>query len=278
MDLSNKDATGCGSDSSNDGYDLASPSFYELDRSAMSISPMETEDGPAVSASPIPPLPASPEQQAMDLTVGDGRPARTPARTPTRTTAMVDPPPMGAAGRSATPARQTGSGLGAIRHRRHSTVGTSTAAGGQLRRSGRTGRETVMPQLDDMAAAEWKDARSGLFSPRPVRSTLLPAAADQQAKAACDNESIARKQRQADESSPAPTPTSPFLSAGVACCMRRYAWRSSPVFGPSGRGPAWVRARCGSERAARFSVDGTISDGRCRKARRYSIPSLVRYQ
>ncbi|XP_040174489.1 uncharacterized protein LOC120906694 [Anopheles arabiensis] len=261
MDHSNRDDTGL--DSSNDEFDLASPSFYELDRPAMSISPIETEDGPAVSASPIPPLLASPEQQPMNLSVGGGQSARTPARPQTRRTVgqngqneagpvhasasfrrpvvllqdnvrsrliqhysseansrpdtilvIVDPwsmgaagrfatpapPPMGAAGRSATmgppptPSRQTGSGLGAIRHRRHSTVGTSTAAGGQLRRSGRTGRETAMPQLDDMAAVEWEDARSDLLSPRPVRR----AAADQQA--ASDDESIARKQRQADES------------------------------------------------------------------------------
>nr|XP_049466838.1 uncharacterized protein LOC120956175 isoform X2 [Anopheles coluzzii] len=253
MDLGNKDATG--SDSSND--DLASPSFFDLSSPISSISPMETEDGPAASASPIPPMSASPEQQPMDLAVGGGQPARPPTRRPTRRTAMttgagpvdasasftrpvvlqdevrlrlierhysavnsrpdtilviVHPPPMGAAGRSATPApppmgaagrsatssRQAGDGSGAIRHRRHSTVGTSTAAGGQLRRSRRTGRETVMPQLDDMAAVEWEDTRSGLFSPRPVRSTPLPAAADQQAEAASDDEIIARKQRQAD--------------------------------------------------------------------------------
>ncbi|XP_041776042.1 uncharacterized protein LOC121595836 [Anopheles merus] len=232
MDLSNKDATGCGSDSSNDGHDLASASFYELDRPALSFSPMETDDGPAASASPIPPLPASPEQQVMDLSVGGGPSARTTAQAteagPVNAASasfgrpvvllqdevksrliqrhcsvanlrsdtimvIVGPSPMGAAGHTATPARQAGAGLGAIRHRRNSTAGTSTAAaGGQLRRCGRTRRESVKRPLDDMAAEEWENARSGLFSPRPVRPT--PA----QEKAASDDETIACKQREAD--------------------------------------------------------------------------------
>ncbi|EGK96585.1 AGAP013422-PA [Anopheles gambiae str. PEST] len=126
--------------------------FYTDDTgSAKSIWPMDTKDGPAASASRIPPMSASPQQQQpMELSVGGGQPARPPTRRPARRAAMKTgggpvrsfkrpaPPPMGAAGRSATSSRQAGDGLGAIRQRRNSTVDTSTAAGGQLRGSRRT--------------------------------------------------------------------------------------------------------------------------------------------
>lgn len=75
-----------------------------------------------------------------------------------------------------------------------------------------------------------------------------------------------------------PGPTSAFLSMppGAPVGARRYADRSSAErAGPSGLPTAPRRTVSG--RTERLRVAGTISGGKCRKMRRYSMPSLVRY-
>lgn len=76
-----------------------------------------------------------------------------------------------------------------------------------------------------------------------------------------------------------PAPTSPFLSGPPEPPgLRRYADRSSPVLEASPeRGIAVGRGRAVSERVARFRVDGTISGGKCKYVRKYSMPSFVKY-
>ena len=81
--------------------------------------------------------------------------------------------------------------------------------------------------------------------------------------------------------SPVPGPISAFLSpgAGGPPGPRLYPARSSAGREPSLFPPVPVGLGLAvSGLGCRFKVDGTISGGKCKYARRYSIPSLVKYQ
>jgi hypothetical protein len=82
------------------------------------------------------------------------------------------------------------------------------------------------------------------------------------------------KKRLTNSRSPAPAPTSAFLSCWPPGA-RLYCCRSSPPLGPSER--AADRVGRASDLVVFFNVDGTISGGKCKYCRKYSMPSFVRY-